>query len=91
LRKLNGPKFTWPLLLFSGALPENLMARMGKIYIGKRLVIKSRKELLATIRPHFRKHLRADAGDTPESVDPEQICGIAQPLPDLSTTSGESC
>ena len=58
LRKLNGPKFTWPLLLFSSALPENLMARMGKIYPGKPLKIKSRKELLATIRPQFWKYLR---------------------------------
>jgi hypothetical protein len=66
LRRLNGPKFTWPLLLFSSVLPENLMARMGKIYAANHLKIKSRKELLATIRPRFWKHLRADAGDLPE-------------------------
>ena len=69
LRKLNGPRFTWPLLLFSGALPERLMARMGKIYMGKPLEIKSRKELLATIRPQFWKHLRPDTGDMPESAN----------------------
>ena len=40
LRKLNGPNFTWPLLNFSGALPESLMARMGKIYTGKPLQTK---------------------------------------------------
>lgn len=67
LRKLNGPKFTWPLLLFSGVIPEKLMARMGKIYLGKPLPIKSRKELLETIRPNFRKYLRADTGDLPPS------------------------
>jgi hypothetical protein len=68
LRKLNGPKFTWPLLLFAGALPEKWMARMGKIYPGTPLKIKSRKELLATIRPQLQKHLRADTGDMPEGV-----------------------
>jgi tRNA A37 methylthiotransferase MiaB len=70
LRKLNGPSFTWPLLLFSSAMPESLMARLGRIYIGKQLKIKSRKELLGTIRPRFRKYLRADTGDIPEFIDP---------------------
>ncbi len=69
LRKLNGPKFTWPLLLFAGALPEKWMARMGKIYPGTPLKIKSRKELLATIRPQLQKYLRADTGDVPEAVN----------------------
>jgi hypothetical protein len=68
LRKLNGPRFTWPLLLFSSLIPESLMARLGKIYMGKHLKIKSRKELLAMIRPNFQKYLRADAGDIPEVV-----------------------
>jgi hypothetical protein len=68
LRKLNGPRFTWPLLLFSGVLPEKLMARMGKIYMGKQPVIKSRRELLAAIRPQFWKYLRPDTGDMPEST-----------------------
>lgn len=69
LRKLNGPKFTWPLLLFAGALPEKWMARMGKIYPGTPLKIKSRKELLATIRPQHQKYLRADTADMPEAVN----------------------
>jgi len=68
LRRLNGPNFTWPLLQFSSALPEKLMERMGKIYPGKRLPIKSRGELLASIRPPLRKHLRPDAFDMPEAV-----------------------
>jgi radical SAM superfamily enzyme YgiQ (UPF0313 family) len=71
LRKLNGPSFTWPLLLFSGVFPEKLMARMGKTYMGKQLDIKSRSELLATIRPNFRKYLRPDTGDMPESTAAE--------------------
>jgi tRNA A37 methylthiotransferase MiaB len=73
LRKLNGPRFTWPLLLFSSAMPESLMAHFGKIYMGKQLKIKSRKELLATIRPRFWKYLRADAGDIPESIEPQNL------------------
>jgi radical SAM superfamily enzyme YgiQ (UPF0313 family) len=66
LRKLNGPHFTWPMLMFASALPESIMARLGKIYVGKPLNIKSRKELLETIRPSHRKFLRADTGDLPE-------------------------
>lgn len=66
LRKVNGPNFTWPLLLFAGALPERLMAKMGKIYTGQPIKVKSRKELLQTIRPQHWKHLRADNGDMPE-------------------------
>ncbi|HET9530600.1 MAG TPA: radical SAM protein [Blastocatellia bacterium] len=29
LRKLNGPNFTWPLFMFSGAVPEKMLSRMG--------------------------------------------------------------
>jgi hypothetical protein len=67
LRKLNGPSFTWPLLQFSSVLPEKLMGRMGKIYPGKRLRIKSRKELLELVSPHLWKNLRPDTGDMPTS------------------------
>jgi hypothetical protein len=66
LRKLNGPNFTWPMFMFASALPESLMEKMGKIYIGKPLKIKSRKELLATVRPNQRRFLRPDTGDLPE-------------------------
>ncbi|MGE5570698.1 MAG: B12-binding domain-containing radical SAM protein [Rhodospirillales bacterium] len=66
LRRINGPKFTWPLLMFASALPESLMQRMGKIYRPKPLAIKSRKELLATVKPQHWKYLRADNGDLPE-------------------------
>ena len=72
LRKLNGPNFTWPLLLFSKVLPEWLMARMGKIYRGRPLRIKSRKELLETIKPQFRHHLRPDNGDLPDGWEARQ-------------------
>jgi hypothetical protein len=39
---------------------------MGKIYLGRPIVIKSRKALLATLKPSQREFLRADTGDTPE-------------------------
>ena len=61
-----GPNFTWPLLLFASALPEGIMARLGKIYRGRPLTIKSRKELLATIKQPHWKYLRPDNGDLPE-------------------------
>jgi radical SAM superfamily enzyme YgiQ (UPF0313 family) len=65
LRKLNGPNFTWPMFMFASAFPESLMGRMGRIYLGRPLAIKSRRELLATIRPNQRRFLRADTGDMP--------------------------
>ncbi|MBL8290941.1 MAG: hypothetical protein JNN08_03840 [Bryobacterales bacterium] len=66
LRKINGPNFTWPLFLFASALPEWLMAKMGKIYMGRPMTVKSRKELLSTIKPQHWKHLREDNGDLPD-------------------------
>ncbi len=84
LRKMNGPNFKWPLFMFASALPEWLMEKMGKIYVGKPLKIKSRKELLATIRPQHWKHLRADNGDLPgepppaEPVEPKKAFHVIQ-------------
>jgi radical SAM superfamily enzyme YgiQ (UPF0313 family) len=66
LRKLNGPNFTWPLFMFASAFPESLMARLGKLYAPRPLAIKTRKELLETVRPNHRRFLRADTGDLPE-------------------------
>jgi hypothetical protein len=68
LRKLNGPGFTWPMFMFASALPEWLMDRMGKIYVGKPINVKTRKELLATIKPHQLQFLRADCGDLPDDM-----------------------
>jgi radical SAM superfamily enzyme YgiQ (UPF0313 family) len=70
LRKLNGPNFTWPLFMFASALPEDLMARMGKIYLGKPLKTKTRRELLATIRPNQWQYLKEDCGDLPDGWKP---------------------
>src|SRR5712671_3186494 len=68
LRKLNGPGFTWPMFMFANALPEWLMDKMGKIYVGKPLHVKTRKELLATIKPHQWQFLRPDCGDLPDDM-----------------------
>ncbi len=42
------------------------MAAMGKIYVPKPIPIKSRKELLAGIKPQHQRFLREDNGDLPE-------------------------
>jgi hypothetical protein len=68
LRKLNGPNFTWPLMMFAGIAPEKILQRLGKIHVGKPLVTKSRRELIASLRPNYLKHLRPDNGDLPEST-----------------------
>jgi hypothetical protein len=70
LRKINGPNFTWPLWMFSGAISEQNLERMGKIYIGKPLKTKTRKELIAHVRPNYLQYLRADNGDLPEGYTP---------------------
>ncbi len=69
LRKLNGPNFTWPLLMFASALPEKVLARMGKIYVGKPIGVKTRKELIAQVKPHYLQYFRADNGHLPASRD----------------------
>jgi hypothetical protein len=60
LRRLNGPNATWPVLMFSGLLPERWLHRMGKIYIGGLARTKSRAELIAGLRPAHRRHVRPD-------------------------------
>jgi hypothetical protein len=77
LRRTNGPNFTWPLLLFASACPEWLMAKMGKIHMGRPLAVKTRKELLALIKPHQQRFLREDNGDLPDGWQP------AAPSPSL--------
>jgi hypothetical protein len=48
---------------------------MGKIHMGRPLKIKSRKELLETIKPHQREYLRADTGDIDEDIQPRKPAG----------------
>ena len=68
LRKLNGPNFTYPLLMFSGALSEKRLVKMGKIYEPKPLKTLNRAELLATLKPSQWKYLREDCGDMPKEA-----------------------
>ena len=49
----NGPNFTWPLFMFSGAISEKTLARFGKIYLGKPMKTKTRKELIRGVRPNY--------------------------------------
>ncbi|HUI43139.1 MAG TPA: radical SAM protein [Terriglobia bacterium] len=70
LRRANGPNFTWPLFMFSGAFSEQRLAKMGKIYVGKPLKTKSRKELIASLRSNYLQYLRSDNGDLPEGYTP---------------------
>src|SRR5262245_2595488 len=76
LRKINGPNFTWPLFMFASALPEETMASMGKIYLGKQLKTKTRKELVATIRPNQWPYLREDCGDLPDGWKPHKPLSV---------------
>jgi hypothetical protein len=73
LRRLNGPNFTWPIWMFSGAISEKNLERMGKIYIGKPLKTKTRKELIASMKPHYWQYLRADNGDLPDGYTPPPV------------------
>jgi len=50
-----------------------LTAPLTEIYPGKPLTIKTRKELLRTIKPAMRQFVRADTGDIPD--------GFASPPP----------
>jgi len=71
LRRLNGPNFTWPLFMFSGVISEEMLRRMGKIYIGKPLKIKTRKELIASVRSNYWRYFRVDNGDLPDGYAPD--------------------
>ena len=72
LRHTNGPSFTWPLIMFSSIIPEKLLGRMGKIYLGRPLKTKSRRELIASLKPHYWQFLRADNGDLPDGYTPPE-------------------
>ena len=69
--------------MFAGALPEGLMSKMGKIYRGKPVRVKSRKELLAATRPSHWQYLREDCGDLPEGYKPRAAHAL-KPLPVLN-------
>ena len=75
LRNLNGPNFTAPLLMFASAAPEAMLDKLGKIYVGRPLTIKTRRELLATVRPSQWRYLRRDTGDVPD-LPPEVAADV---------------
>jgi hypothetical protein len=53
-------------MMFAGVAPERILQSFGKIHVGKALLSKSRRDLIASLRPSHLKHLRADNGDLPE-------------------------
>jgi hypothetical protein len=61
LRRLNGPHSTWPLLMFSGVVSERRLARRGRIYVGRIDATKSRRDLIAAVRPAWQRFFRRDA------------------------------
>ncbi len=85
LRKLNGPNFTYPLLMFAGLLSEKRLAKMGKIYMGQPIEVKTRAELLATLKPNMLKHLRADCGDLPEEELARRAAAATAPAAEVAT------
>ena len=65
LRKTNGPNFTWPMFMFCSALPEKLIYKLGNLYEGRPLKVKTRAEMLESIKPGYWQFLREDNGDIP--------------------------
>lgn len=65
LRRVNGPNFTWPLVQFSGVVPERWLERAGAIYGGRPLPHVTRDDLLATVRPDWRQAIAAAQARTP--------------------------
>lgn len=63
LRRVNGPNFTWPLMQFSGVVPEGWLERSGKVYRGKEMPRRSREELLANIRPDWKDAISRARGE----------------------------
>ena len=55
LRRVNGPNFTWPLVQFSGAVPDRWLERTGRLYAGRPLSQVSRDDLLTSVRPAWRQ------------------------------------
>jgi radical SAM superfamily enzyme YgiQ (UPF0313 family) len=81
LRRLNGPNATWPFLMFSGLVPERVLARFGKLYIGGLPATKSRRELVDSVRPQFQRYFRADA------VPPEPDVLRRPPTPSVAAAA----
>jgi hypothetical protein len=65
LRRVNGPNFTWPLVQFSGVVPERWLERTGRIYAGRPLPQVTRDALLATVRPDWREAIAGARANRP--------------------------
>jgi radical SAM superfamily enzyme YgiQ (UPF0313 family) len=65
LRRVNGPHFTWPLVQFSGIVPERWLERAGTIHGGRPLPRRTRDDLMATIRPEWRETIDAARAGRP--------------------------
>jgi len=61
LRKTNGPNFFWPLMNFAGVAPEKWILKAGKLHKGRPLRIKTREELIRSIRPNHQRFVRVPA------------------------------
>jgi radical SAM superfamily enzyme YgiQ (UPF0313 family) len=59
LRRVNGPNFTWPVVQFSGAVPERWLERAGAIYCGRPIDRRTREDLLAHVRPDWQNTIHA--------------------------------
>lgn len=59
LRRVNGPNFTWPLVQFSGVVPDRWLERTRRIYVGRPLARRTRDELLDTMRPDWKNAMAA--------------------------------
>ena len=64
LRKTNGPNFFWPLMNFAGAGPDKWILKAGGLYAGGPIELKTRDELLSTIRPNHRRFIQSDTLDS---------------------------
>jgi radical SAM superfamily enzyme YgiQ (UPF0313 family) len=63
LRRVNGPNFTWPLMQFSGVVPEKWLEGSGRVYRGRELPRRSREELLANIRSDWKDAIARARGE----------------------------
>lgn len=77
LRRTNGPNFTWPLFDFASAAPQKVLNRLGKLYPGTPMEVKTRAALLASIKPNQWQHLREDTGDIPGPLMEQEPVAMA--------------
>jgi len=80
LRRTNGRNFTWAMMNFCGALPERWMQRMGRLYRGRPIAVKTRTELLASIRPNYWNYLRKDTGGVPTRQEYPRWSDVEPPV-----------